>query len=413
MVSGLGEKCRDILGRAERFPLAAAFGLYTVAFLALAWPWLSGAVEIPYDAASQFYPQFAFLARSFATGQSPFWTPNIFAGWPQIADPQSLIFSPLHVIAALLVPNPSPRLFDALVFVLLYAGGAGVILFFRDRGWHVGGALVAALAFSFGGSAASRIQHVGQVESLVFLPLALWMLARALERSSWRAGAGAGVFAAMIVLGRDQVSLIAVYVLVGFVLWHWACGAGPAGADRREREAAAGGRRCRRFDRDRSGHADGVARGPFEPAGDRLRLRRRRLAASGQSADAGVRRSVRRVRLQPRALGTAGLCLARRVRADRSLRRAEHRPDLCGRARRRRGARLRRGARTALDARDPLLHRGDGADAALCARQIHAGLSSDLRLRSGRDAVTAGRPMRPSCSARCWRSSPAISCIAG
>ena len=65
----------------------------------------------------------------------------------------------------------------------------GVILFFRDRGWHVGGALVAALAFAFGGSAASRIQHIGQIESLVFLPLALWLLARALERSSWRAGA--------------------------------------------------------------------------------------------------------------------------------------------------------------------------------------------------------------------------------
>ena len=210
----------------ERFSLASAFGLYTIAFLALGSPWLSGAVEIPYDAASQFYPQFAFLARSFATGQSPFWTPNIFAGWPQIADPQSLIFSPLHVIAALLVPNPGPRLFDALVFVLLYAGGSGVLLFFRDRRWHVGGAVVAALAFSFGGSAASRIQHVGQVESLIFLPLALWMLARALERSSWRAGAAAGAFAAMTVVGRDQVSLIAVYMLSGFVVWHWACGPG-------------------------------------------------------------------------------------------------------------------------------------------------------------------------------------------
>src|SRR6185503_20325440 len=205
--------------QAQRFPLAGGIGLYTVAFLALASPWLSGSVEIPYDAASQFYPQFAFLVRSFATGQSPFWTPNIFAGWPQIADPQSLIFSPLHVVAALLVPNPSPRLFDALVFALLYAGGTGVILFFRDRRWDVGGAVVAALAFSFGGSAASRIQHVGQVESLIFLPLSLWMLARALERSSWRAGVGAGVFAAMIVLGRDQVSLIAVYVLSGFVFW--------------------------------------------------------------------------------------------------------------------------------------------------------------------------------------------------
>jgi hypothetical protein len=224
---------RQGLEEGQRFPLAGAFALYTISFLALAWPWLSGAVEIPYDAASQFYPQLAFLARSLATGQSPFWTPNIFAGWPQVADPQSLIFSPLHFIVALFVPRPTPWLADVLVFALLYAGGAGVILFFRDRGWHVGGALVAALAFAFGGSAASRIQHIGQIESLVFLPLALWMLARALERSSWRAGAGAGVFAALIVLDRDQVALIAVYLLVGFVLWHWVCG-----ADRLPRVAA-------------------------------------------------------------------------------------------------------------------------------------------------------------------------------
>src|SRR3954468_17696498 len=102
----------------ERFSLASAFGLYTIAFLALGSPWLSGVYEIPYDAASQFYPQFAFLARSLATGHSPFWTPIVFACWPQIADPQSLIFSPLHFIVALIDPTPSPRLADALVFAM-------------------------------------------------------------------------------------------------------------------------------------------------------------------------------------------------------------------------------------------------------------------------------------------------------
>ena len=211
---------------AERFPLVSTLCIYSIAFFALAWPWLSGAVAIPYDAKSTFYPQLAFLARSLAEGQSPFWTPNVFAGWPQIADPQSLIFSPLYALVALLDPTPSPRLADAVVFALLYAGGLGVILIFRDRNWHAGGALVAALAFAFGGSAASRIQHIGQIESLMFLPLALWLLGRALQRGSWRAGAGAGLFAALIVLGRDQVSLIAIYVLIGYVLWHWFDGAG-------------------------------------------------------------------------------------------------------------------------------------------------------------------------------------------
>jgi hypothetical protein len=54
----------------------------------------------------------------------------------------------------------------------------------------------------------------------------LVLLTRALERSSVMAGAGAGVFAAFIVLGRDQVALLSIYVLVGFVLWHWFAGRG-------------------------------------------------------------------------------------------------------------------------------------------------------------------------------------------
>src|ERR1044072_542156 len=132
----------------DRFSILAAVGIFAICFAILAWPWLSGALTIPWDAKAQFMPQLQFLARSFAEGQSPFWTPNVFAGWPQIADPQALIFSPLHLIVALIDPNPTPRLFDWLTFGLLYIGGAGVILLFRDRGWHVAGAVVAALAFS-------------------------------------------------------------------------------------------------------------------------------------------------------------------------------------------------------------------------------------------------------------------------
>ena len=62
--------------------------------LVLTWPWLSGRVTIPWDAKAHFHAQVAFLAQSIHSGQSPFWAPYVFGGHPQIADPQSMIFSP-------------------------------------------------------------------------------------------------------------------------------------------------------------------------------------------------------------------------------------------------------------------------------------------------------------------------------
>jgi hypothetical protein len=152
------------------------------------------------------------------------WSPNVFVGWPQISDPQSLLFSPLHVLLAAANVAVSLRAFDAVTFAYLLLGGFGIILFFHDRGWHPGGALVAAMAFALGGAASARIQHTGQIISLAYLPLALWLLARALERSSWRAGLAAGAVAGLMAVGRDQVALLSLYVLAGFVLAYWAAG---------------------------------------------------------------------------------------------------------------------------------------------------------------------------------------------
>src|SRR5881227_2562301 len=72
--------------RTDGFPLGFAAGVFALLFVALAWPWLSGAVTIPWDAKSQFQPQLQFLARAIHAGESPFWTPNVFSGSPQIAD---------------------------------------------------------------------------------------------------------------------------------------------------------------------------------------------------------------------------------------------------------------------------------------------------------------------------------------
>ncbi len=210
--------------------LAAIATLLTLSWLAFCWPWLSGAVTIPWDAKAQFQPQVQFLAASIARGELPFWTPYAFAGHPQIADPQSMIFSPPMLLLALIDPAPSLWAVDATVLLSVFFGGVGVVLLCRELGWHWAAVLIAALAFQFGGVMAWRIQHFGQVLSMVYLPFALFFLRRALDRSSPGYGAAAGLFAAFIALGRDQVALLSLYLLAGYAVWLWLTAASPVAA---------------------------------------------------------------------------------------------------------------------------------------------------------------------------------------
>ncbi|MGA7325921.1 MAG: hypothetical protein WBX25_15915 [Rhodomicrobium sp.] len=200
---------------------------YNVVFIAFAigWaifaaPWLSGYVTIPYDAKAHFLPQLQFLAHALHSGQSPFWTHNVFGGSPQIADPQSLIFSPA-ILLAYLEPFPSFRELDLYCFLLLGLAGISVIMFFKDRGWRPAGAVVAALAVSFGGSSIWRVQHIKQIESFAFFMMALWLLARALDRRSWLAGIAAGIAGGMMVIEPGQVAMLGCYVLAGYAVSFW------------------------------------------------------------------------------------------------------------------------------------------------------------------------------------------------
>ncbi|MDF2118303.1 hypothetical protein PY365_22260 [Roseiarcaceae bacterium H3SJ34-1] len=213
--------------RTVRSGYRTAFVAFMLAWGILCSPWLSGELTIPYDAKAHFQAQLQFLANALHTGQSPFWTPNIFAGSPQIADPQSLIFSPA-IFIAYFFPQPTFLLVDTYVLALLGCSGLAILLFFRDRGWHPVGAIVAALAFSFGASAAWRIQHVGQIQSFVFFAISLWLLSRALDRKSTGWGIAAGLSVGLMVVKPDQVAFLASYLLIALAVVEILRGDSPA-----------------------------------------------------------------------------------------------------------------------------------------------------------------------------------------
>ncbi len=197
------------------------------------WPWLSGNVTIPYDAKALYQAQLQFLANALHSGQSPAWNPHIFVGLPQIADPQSLIFSPAWLIAWW-SEAPSFWSLDAYVFALKALAGGSVLMLFRGHGWHAGAGLLAAVAFAFGGSAAWRIQHIGQIQSYAFFALALWLTVRATRRAGLIDGAAAGVAIGLLIVSRDQVAMLGCYLLAIIVIAGWLTAAFPLQALRRQ-----------------------------------------------------------------------------------------------------------------------------------------------------------------------------------
>ena len=197
--------------------MALAVAMFVLAAIVIGWPWLSGRVTIPWDAKAHFQPQIQFLAQSLARGESPFWAPYVFSGHPQIADPQSMMFSPPFLALALIDGAPSLWAVDATVLV---DGGP------RRRGLD---ALLPRSGLALGRradrGAGLLLRRVDGLAHPAHRPGAEPRLpadrARSASIGRWRAARSSmalppGVVAAVIVLGRDQVALLAVYLLAAF-----------------------------------------------------------------------------------------------------------------------------------------------------------------------------------------------------
>jgi hypothetical protein len=200
--------------REGSYSLVAGSGLISALWLLALSRWTVADTVVPWDSKNQFYAFFRFLATSIHSGYTPFWNPYHYGGHPSVADPQSLIFSPLFVLWAMFDAAPSLHAFDFVVFVHLLIGGLSVgAIGWRAR-WPVAGCVLAAAVFMFGGAAAGRLQHTGAIICYGLFPPALLLLQLALERRSLLIAAGFAIVAATLALGRNQVSLLLCFVLI-------------------------------------------------------------------------------------------------------------------------------------------------------------------------------------------------------
>jgi hypothetical protein len=197
------------------FGIVAFFAALYVAFFA---PVLfSDRLLAPGDACFVSYPH-------FYTGRA-LWSPYIFAGFPVMGDPQTMMWYPPALLFSL-VPN-SWNAFVISAYVLASSFAYGYVN--RLTGSRFAG-LLGGIVFGMSGFFMAHLGHTNIIHSAAWMPLFIWSLDELRERNSvtWML-AGAAAVANSILAGQPQFAVYTLVLGAFYVLvmargarWGWA-----------------------------------------------------------------------------------------------------------------------------------------------------------------------------------------------
>jgi hypothetical protein len=119
-------------------------------------------------------PARALVGRLIRQGEMPIWTTQLCSGVPLAGSPAD----PIGLFAFTFLP-PAPAL-DLLVIVLLLVAAHGAYGLARRFGADRTGAVLAGLAFAGSGYIACQLKHLSIVSTVVWLPVGLLLIDRAL-----------------------------------------------------------------------------------------------------------------------------------------------------------------------------------------------------------------------------------------
>ena len=188
-------------------------------------------------------PGRVLVGQMIRHGQWPAWTSALCSGLPLAGAPMD----PIGLAAFALLP-PAPAL-DLLVIVLLLIAAHGAYGLARRFGADRPGAVLAGVAFAGSGYVACQLKHLSIVSTVVWLPVGMALLDRALRadpdpasmprRVMWMAAFGL-VFAEQALCGFPQSAYICGLVYAAFAVFLAAIERRRAGAWRAPAQMLAG-----------------------------------------------------------------------------------------------------------------------------------------------------------------------------
>lgn len=191
-----------------RLVIAAALILLPLIYFLPVFVWKL--TLVPGDGLSQNLGVRILIGQMIANGQVPLWNPYIFAGTPLLASIYPGGLYPPNWVFALFSPSTAMNI---VVITTYHLSLIGTYLYARKIGVTRVGALLAGLAFTFGGYMVAHAGHTSRIAAAVWLPWILLAIEHLYQRLSWRwVTLGAAFIALQLFAGEPQMNFYTVLV---------------------------------------------------------------------------------------------------------------------------------------------------------------------------------------------------------
>ncbi|NLW50329.1 MAG: YfhO family protein [Candidatus Brocadiaceae bacterium] len=171
-----------------------------------------------YDHALQNYPFRAFFAQGLRQGRLRLWTPDLFCGFPLLAESQgNPLYPPFLVLFRFLPAWVAYNYYTVLHFFL-----AGAFAYALARVHRVGraGAVAAGLCYMLCGPVIAHAHHTNIVVGVSYLPLLLVLIELACRRRHALSLSAFAAATALLVLGaQPQYTLYCVLPCGAYLVW--------------------------------------------------------------------------------------------------------------------------------------------------------------------------------------------------
>ena len=135
-----------------------------------------------YDQSFQFFPWLSFSREQVRKGSIPLWNPYNYSGSPLLANGQSAVFSPFHLLFYFF---PFLKMFALSACLRLFLAGLFMVLFLQTLGIGVWGAALSAISYQSCGFLILLLNHPHSNPASL-LPLLFWSAERLVQKPSPR-----------------------------------------------------------------------------------------------------------------------------------------------------------------------------------------------------------------------------------